>query len=75
MRILSEVTIMQIKINGQTKTFADGSNLEAIIKQSCQNCQRVIAEVNGAIIKSQQWGQQPIRQGDQIELVSFVGGG
>ena len=66
---------MKIKINGVEKEFTNGVYLKDIVTQVSQNNSRVIAEVNGRIIKSTDWPQTAISEGDAIELVSFVGGG
>jgi thiamine biosynthesis protein ThiS len=35
----------------------------------------VIAEVNFELIKRERWQQHLLREGDTVELLSFVGGG
>lgn len=66
---------MKIIINGQEKNFQNIRTLKEVISNSCKNSARVIAEVNGDIIKTDQWDTKTIREGDTIELVNFVGGG
>jgi len=66
---------MKVKLNGLEKIFADNQNLEQIIIQFCKDTQRVIAEVNGEIVKQPRWEETQIQEGDSVELVSFVGGG
>ena len=66
---------MNIILNGQPKQVADAANLQAIVEQFCRNTRHVIAEVNGTIVKSQQWVDKTLLEGDAIELVNLVGGG
>ena len=66
---------MEITVNGQKKEFKGTLPLHTIIKEFCKNSSHVIAEVNGQIVKSPNWEQTSINEGDNIELVSFVGGG
>lgn len=66
---------MKITLNGQPKEFAAETSLQNIVEQFCRNSTRIIAEVNGNIIRSPLWKSTSIREGDTIELVSFVGGG
>jgi sulfur carrier protein len=66
---------MKITLNGQSKEFITKINLKEVVEQFCQNSNRVIAEVNGDIIRSHQWETLSLNDGDSIELVSFVGGG
>ena len=66
---------MKITINGQEKQLAAPFNLQSLVKQFCRNANRVIAEVNGRIVKNTAWDQTSIHDGDVVELVNFVGGG
>jgi len=66
---------MKVKINGQEKDLNGSSTLKKAIEQFSKDTSRIIAEVNGKIIKGNQWEQTFINDGDTIELVSFVGGG
>lgn len=66
---------MRIKLNGQEKEFVNNQTLREIIGQIGQQNPRIIAEVNGEIIKGSRWNSTQIKDGDAIELVTFVGGG
>ena len=66
---------MRIKLNGQEKDFIDIASLKQVIDQFCRQNQRIIAEVNGEIIRNHSWENTILKNGDKIELVSFVGGG
>ena len=66
---------MKITINGQEKDFNSSISLEDLIDQLSKNKSHVIAELNGNIIKSNEWTKTEIGEGDSIELVTFVGGG
>lgn len=66
---------MKIKLNGEEKVFTDSQNLNEIINQFCRDSSRIIAEVNGDIVRAQFWEDTTLKEGDRIELVSFVGGG
>lgn len=66
---------MNIIINGTSKKYPNPVLLAELVSQYCKNPNHVIAEVNGEIISSAQWGECHIADGDSIELVGFVGGG
>jgi sulfur carrier protein len=66
---------MKITINGNEKEFNNPIALEDLVGQFCKNSKHVIAEVNGEILRAPQWAGRSIKEGDSIELVSFVGGG
>jgi len=67
--------IMHITLNGQLKELPESLNLDNIVGQFCKEKNPVIAELNGDIIKNLQWSTTSVKEGDSIELVSFVGGG
>ena len=66
---------MNIILNGKPKKLLPALNLKLIVEQFCKNKTPVIAELNGEIIKTPQWEEITLKEGDAIELVSFVGGG
>ena len=66
---------MKITINGKKKDLAAEITLERLISDLCKNNDHVIAELNGCIVKSDQWVETNVQDGDMIELVTFVGGG
>ena len=66
---------MKVILNGKEKEFAQLNNLKDLVLQFCRDHNHVLAELNGEIIKTHQWDQTTIKDGDTIELVNFVGGG
>lgn len=66
---------MKITLNGKTRELTDALNLENVIGEFCTDKNPVIAELNGKIIKNPRWKETLIKEGDTVELVSFVGGG
>lgn len=66
---------MQVQINGQNKEISDNLNLKQLVEQFSDASVRIITEINETIIKKDFWDTTPVREGDTIELVTFVGGG
>ena len=66
---------MQITINGTNKELPAAIDLAHLVAQACKEPQHVITEINGAIIPSSHWEKTLLKEGDVIELVTFVGGG
>ncbi|MCG8638670.1 MAG: sulfur carrier protein ThiS [Desulfobacterales bacterium] len=65
---------MQIKLNGKTIT-TDCRFLSQVIRETESDPSSLIAEVNFEVIREPLWSETVINDGDQIELLSFVGGG
>lgn len=66
---------MHITLNGQKKETPSSQSLGEVVNRFCASPAVLIAEVNGTIVKKNQWDEIRINDGDTIELVSFVGGG
>lgn len=46
-----------------------------IVSTFCRQPKHVISELNGTIIPCDQWAKTSLKDGDALELVTFVGGG
>jgi sulfur carrier protein len=66
---------MKITVNGHIKDLSGPMTLSALILSICPEPKHVIAEVNETIIKAPAWETTPLKDGDHVELVTFVGGG
>ena len=66
---------MKLLINGENKEFNEGLSLEELIRQLGVRKETVVAEVNRQIIQNERRAECVLADGDQIELIQFVGGG
>jgi thiamine biosynthesis protein ThiS len=66
---------MNITLNGASHATPDDLTLAELVAQLELSAERVAMELNGEIIPRAQWRDTPLREGDRIELVHFVGGG
>ena len=66
---------MKVTINGQIKDISNAANIADIVGQFCANKKHIITEVNGTLVPRDDWNKTSLKEGDAIELVSFVGGG
>ncbi len=66
---------MNITINGTSQQLDTAKNLSEIVAGFCKQPKHVITELNGNIIPSEKWPQTTLKNGDALELVTFVGGG
>ncbi|MGM9564791.1 sulfur carrier protein ThiS [Evtepia sp.] len=63
-----------IKING-VSIHADGNTLAQYLETTDYDPKRIAVERNGDIVFKTQYNETILRDGDVIEIVSFVGGG
>jgi thiamine biosynthesis protein ThiS len=66
---------LKIVVNGENKELAGPASLEELIQQLGVRKETVVAEVNRRIIQLDQRSGLQLSDGDQIELIQFVGGG
>ena len=65
---------MKLTINGESRVVP-ADNLKALVEQLGMKADRVAIELNRQIVARDRWPQTLLKDGDQIEIVHFVGGG
>jgi thiamine biosynthesis protein ThiS len=66
---------MRIMLNGDPFTTAEARTIQDLLLQLDVDPRRVAVERNFVVIKRDQYGSTTLADGDQIEIVNFVGGG
>ena len=66
--------IMELLINGKRETCTSGTIAELLAKRSIHS-DALVVELNGSIIRQEQWPVILLKDGDMLELLNFVGGG
>ena len=69
---------MTLYINGDERTFPDSPTaftLAALIESLDMKSDRVAVELNRDIVPRDDWPETPLKDGDRLEIVHFVGGG
>ena len=63
-----------VKINGELLNVA-GQTLNEYLASTSYDQTRIAVERNGNIVPKAQYAETVLKDGDSIEVVSFVGGG
>lgn len=63
-----------IKINGEELNIA-GKTVAEYLATTSYDSKRIAVERNGEIVPKAQYGETVLKDGDSLEVVSFVGGG
>ncbi len=66
---------MNITLNGEQREFPDGLTVRGLLEHLNIRHQRVAVELNEAIVKKEHYEETPVKDGDALEVVSFMGGG
>lgn len=64
-----------VKVNGKEVDNATGLSLEDFLISEGYLIDKIVVELNGEIMPKPQYKQTNIKDGDSLEVISFVGGG
>lgn len=67
--------MVSIVLNGERREIAAKMTLDEFLEHFELPLRRVAVEVNREVIRRGLWPETPIKDGDRIEVVHFVGGG
>ena len=66
---------MNIRINGRDEKMSKAANIAELISDKGLSPARVVVEHNLRVIPQEEWAKTFLKEDDNIEIVSFVGGG
>jgi len=72
---VSPPSSLQLVVNGESRTLTGPATLVDVLRQLGLDPRAVVVEHNRVIVRRADLGGAPVRDGDVIEIVHFVGGG
>ncbi len=66
---------MNIKINGKNEDIDRTANIAELVSGRGLSPDRIVVEHNFRIVPKEEWRKIILNESDNIEIVSFVGGG
>ncbi len=66
---------MEIKLNGKNRKTETNSTIITLLKTLGINPDTVVVEVNLKIIKKDRYKDTILKDGDCVEIITFMGGG
>lgn len=66
---------MQITLNGEAHTLADGATIATLVAGLALTGKRMAVEVNEEVIPRSEYERFALNEGDRVEIVHAVGGG
>lgn len=66
---------IRITVNGERREAAAGETVLDLLKQLSIDPERVAVEFDRRIVKQPLWDSTQLRDGAELEIVQFVGGG
>ena len=67
--------MISVRLNGEERQIPKEIDLASVIDLFSLPKQRVAVELNRRVIRRSDWPQTTIKDGDELEVVHFVGGG
>jgi thiamine biosynthesis protein ThiS len=67
--------MMKLTINGEQRAVTNIGNLAALVESLGMKPDRIAIELNREIVQRGKWAETPLKDGDRLEIVHFVGGG
>jgi thiamine-phosphate pyrophosphorylase len=67
--------LVKIRLNGRDEYLSADSNIEKMALALGLKPEGIVVELNGRIIKKNNWQEFKLEENDTVELISFVGGG
>ena len=65
---------MRIKVNGQDYELSDGGDIQALLAACKLPVDQVAVELNRRLVRAGKYDTK-LKAGDEVEIVTFVGGG
>jgi len=66
---------MTIKLNGDPHEIPGPLSVSALLEQLDIDARRVAVELNLDVVKKSAYASSLVKEGDEVEIVNFVGGG
>jgi sulfur carrier protein len=66
---------VDVIVNDEPRTLDAGATVADLVAALGLGPRRIAVEVNRAVVPRAEYGATPLRDGDAVEIIHFVGGG
>lgn len=67
---------LTLQVNGEQRTLeVESATLAVVVETLGHHPKLVVVEYNGLILTPERWAAQEVQTGDNLEIVTIVGGG
>lgn len=73
--VLFFLEVNMVSVNGEDRDYSKTLSLEALLIQENFDPKLVAVEVNQVLVKRVDFSKYQVKDGDKVEVFSFVGGG
>lgn len=75
MSIAGGLSPVDISVNGSQRAVAAGQTVAGLLAELEMNPDVVNVQLNGEIVPRSRFGEVSLKDGDQVEILMFMGGG
>lgn len=65
---------MTLTVNGEASELPDGETVRTLVARHKLTPDKVAIELNRRLVRAEKY-DTPLKEGDEVEIVTFVGGG
>ena len=65
---------MKFTLNGDSRDLPEGMTIQSLLSELKLTPDKVAVELNRRLVRSEKY-DTPLKEGDAVEVVTFVGGG
>ena len=69
------INAVQIQVNGERRACRSGSTVGDLLRDLEVKTERVAVELNLEILDRKEFELRDLKEGDRVEILSFIGGG
>lgn len=66
---------MEVVVNGRARAVGERATVADLVRDLGLEGKPIAVELNLEVVPKNRFGSSPLRAGDRVEIVSFVGGG
>ena len=67
--------VIHIQVNGEARVSCNGATVADLLHELELKSERVAVELNLEILDRATFAQRSLKDGDRVEIMSFIGGG
>jgi sulfur carrier protein len=66
---------MLVTLNGEPREMREGLTVAELVSEMGLAARRIAVEINLDVLPRDDYARRPLREGDVVEIVQFIGGG
>jgi len=73
--IVNILKMIEIQLNGKPYSLSEGVNIDSLLEELSIPKDKVAIELNRKVLHKENYTKTVLKNNDQVEIVTFIGGG